>query len=354
MSATNRMTPQSVSKDKKEQLKKDYEEETDFLDTDRPIPGQNFTCLSFLSPESAIQERYLWYLKEFLQDLTVNIPQPDDMPELEFKTKLQKIVTSKITNNGITNLWDDFVYTNRDNLSKKYDEAVDFQTSTRGLKIRGTYDTYREAKKRSDQIAKFDTKHHVYIAQVGYWLPWDPDPHELPEQEYQEKELNTLMKKYQENLMCKDQFFEERNREKMENALKKNKNTKKVSKENEKELIKVRKTVEEKDKIFNNVIASQRKNNKEARGVEEKEPAVEEENEPAVEEEKELAVEEEKEPAVEEEKELAVEEEKEPAVEEEKEAQYSHNISNENAETISAVFDKDDPWLQRKRQEKNL
>ena len=118
--------------------------------------------------------------------------------------------------------------------------------------------SYREAKNRSDQIAKFDKNHHVYIGQVGYWLPWDPDPHELPEQEYQEKELNTLMSKYRENLALKDNFFEERNREKMDQALKENKQSKKLN-EKEKEILnKVRETVVEKDKILNEAMDKQK------------------------------------------------------------------------------------------------
>lgn len=263
MSSSNRITPQTVSKEMKQQSRTSAQEvETDFLDVDRPIPGQNFVCMSFLSPESAIKERYLWYIKSFLQSLTEDIPQPENMPELEFKNKLQKIVTNKVSYNGVSSLWEDFLYEKRETLEQQYDEKVDFQTSTRGLKIRGTYGSYREAKKRSEQIAKFDTNHHVYIGQIGHWLPWDPDPHEVPEQEYQEKELNTLMKKYRENLVCKDQFFEERNREKMDTALKQNSNTKKVNEKDQKELSKVRNTVAQKDKILNDVLEKKRKDEK--------------------------------------------------------------------------------------------
>ena len=46
----------------------------------------------------AIKERYLWYVKKFLEDLTIDIQKPDNMPELEFKTKSQQIVTKKVTN----------------------------------------------------------------------------------------------------------------------------------------------------------------------------------------------------------------------------------------------------------------
>ena len=33
------------------ELNKETEVEEDFLNVDNPVPGQNFVCLSFLSPE---------------------------------------------------------------------------------------------------------------------------------------------------------------------------------------------------------------------------------------------------------------------------------------------------------------
>jgi hypothetical protein len=282
MSSSNRFTPQEVSKEKRKESRKLAEEvKTDFLDVDRPIPGQSYVCMSFLSPEAALKERYLWYIKQFLEDLTDDIQQPENMPDLEFKTKLQQIVTKKVNYKGISNLWEDFLYANNEILDKQFNNDVDFRTSMRGLKIRGTYDSYREAKNRSDQVAKFDKNHHVYIGQVGYWLPWDPDPHEVPEQEYQEKELNTLMSKYRENLASKDQFFEERNREKMDQALKENKQSKQLDEKEKQILNNVRKTVVAKDKIFNDAVEEKRKQEKETKSQDTKLSSISENNLPS-------------------------------------------------------------------------
>ena len=336
MSTANRMTPQKVSKDqRKKQRKQVTEEEVDFLDVDRPIPGQNFVCMSFLSPEAAIKERYMWYLKEFLNDLVAPIPQPEDMPDLEYKTKLHSILMHKFSYNGIANIWEDFLYTNREKLNKEYDEKVDFQTSTRGLKIRGVYDTYREAKNRSNQIARFDKKHHVYIGQLGYWLPWDPDPHEVQDQEYQEKELNTLMKKYRENLINKDEFFEARNQEKMEAALKKNKNAKRANEEDKKELEKVRKTVSEKDKLLNDALEKQRRLKKEATETKDNKESdgdigVKVSND-------------------------SLENTRGLDESSSSESKVTNTLSSRvDPKAVSAVFDTEDPWLQRKKEQSQL
>ena len=317
MSSSYRMTPQKVSNEqKKKQKKKVMSEETDFLEVDQPIPGQSFVCMSFLSPEAAIKERYLWYIKEFLNDLIAPIPQPKDMPEIEYKNKLHTILMKKFTDKRITGLWDDFLYEKQQDLDSKYNDEVDFQTSTRGIKIRGTYSTYGEAKKRSNTIAKFDKNHHVYIGQVGYWLPWDPDPHEVPDQEYQEKELNVLMKKYRENLMSKDQFFHERNREKMEAALRKNKDVKKIKEEDKETLSKVRNTIVEKNKILAEIEA-----NKESEKGDEKVSS-------------------------------------NPSNSEATNTETTNSTNTEtpgtnqvSKETVSSVFNKEDPWMQRKLRE---
>jgi hypothetical protein len=48
------------------------------------------------------------------------------------------------------------------------------------------------------------------MGEVGKWTPWDPQPHEVADQEYAQDELNTLMRKYKENEDNREKFFEER------------------------------------------------------------------------------------------------------------------------------------------------
>jgi len=48
---------------------------------------------------------------------------------------------------------------------------------------------------------------------VGKWLPWDPKPHQVQEQEYAEDQLNTLMKRYKDNEDAKDKFVSDQRQE---------------------------------------------------------------------------------------------------------------------------------------------
>lgn len=69
----------------------------------------------------------------------------------------------------------------------------------RGLKVRGVFGDYEEAKAYCEKLRDTDGKFHVFIGEVGKWLPWDPNPDTAKEENYAEKELNNLMKNYNEN-----------------------------------------------------------------------------------------------------------------------------------------------------------
>lgn len=72
--------------------------------------------------------------------------------------------------------------------------------SLRGLKIRGVFGTRPEADKYAEELQKIDPDFHVFVGEMGKWLPWDPDPNDIKDNIYQEKELNDLMKGYKDNL----------------------------------------------------------------------------------------------------------------------------------------------------------
>lgn len=70
----------------------------------------------------------------------------------------------------------------------------------RGLKIRGVYATREEADKRAAALQEIDLDFHVFVGEMGKWLPWDPDPNDVADQVYKEQAMQDLMKGYKENL----------------------------------------------------------------------------------------------------------------------------------------------------------
>lgn len=172
--------------------------EEDFLTPDQSIPGQNYVCLSFVSPEKYLKQKQVYKLLHFLKE-KCNIEKTYEELNEEYKSYLVN-ADSK--------------------LEKNFYEENNFHTSVRGLKIRGVYDTQREAKMRAKTLRKLDVNHNVFVGQVGFWLPWDPEPFDVQEMEYMETELNTLMKSKKENEMKKNLHFQQEKQARVEDAMK--------------------------------------------------------------------------------------------------------------------------------------
>ena len=62
----------------------------------------------------------------------------------------------------IQDKYKDFLYVNEEKIEKEFYERNDFQTTVRGLKVRGVYDTHREAENRCKKLQNMD-KNLVYI-----------------------------------------------------------------------------------------------------------------------------------------------------------------------------------------------
>lgn len=193
--------------------------EHDFLDQDPPIRGQKYVCLSFLSPEDALKNKNAFFFEKYLERFSNDLVELwSSMLEVhkenvEFTDSLRSIRNRYEHLFSLDNLTQDYnAYVTSDNttLEEAFYEKNNFETSIRGLKVRGTYDTLREAQVRAQVLKRIDDKFNVYIAEVGCWCPWSPNPSEIENQEFAETELNTLMKKYQENQQHKDEFYNAR------------------------------------------------------------------------------------------------------------------------------------------------
>jgi hypothetical protein len=190
--------------------------EVDYLDEDKPIRGQNFVLLSFLSPEDVLvnKEAYMFskFLTKFSSDMTLLL----DGISTKYSDSKDFVDSVKENNAHIFNPKDMseqygfYKSVNNDELESSYHRDNNFTTSIRGIKVRGVFDTIEEAKNRSEFVKKIDDKFNIYIAQVGCWCPWSPNPDCLENQEYAETQLNTLMKEYKKNMNDKDVVFESR------------------------------------------------------------------------------------------------------------------------------------------------
>ena len=225
----------------------------DYLEVDNPIPGQNFVCMSMISPEKILKRKDVFFCKEFLKYYFAQLKDDNDPNKLD----PEKFTLDFAKRIDFDKMYENFLYTKEDDLNQKFSEQNNFQTVVRGIKIRGTYDTMKEAEVRAKRLQKRDPNHHVYVAQVGYWLPWDPNPDNIQNQEYANEQLNKLMKNYVENKNQKDDLFAKETEFKKQQAREENMRRKdyinKTEEEKEEAINKInelRDIANEKDRIF--------------------------------------------------------------------------------------------------------
>jgi hypothetical protein len=143
----------------------------------------------------------------------------------DISSDLKDFVKEEKENLNKTSMQDEFktfVDNNEDELQKKFDIAHNFQTSTRGLKIRGSYPTQEEAELRCKMLREIDPNHDVYVGPVGMWMPWDPEAYKTGRVEYMEEELNQLMQEKQKNETNAKSAFEQRVKETKQKAIEEN------------------------------------------------------------------------------------------------------------------------------------
>lgn len=210
----------------------------DVLEEDKPIAGQKFSCISFISPEKIIQKRELFLFEQFLKQWNFSKSlecYTHFLHFLEFKYSLNfdelhkdfqefcKDEKDTLCTNKVEDDYKNFIDTNETDLDNKYNTLHKFQTSVRGVKVRGCYPTQEEAELRCKMLREVDPNHDVYVGPVGMWLPFHPESYKTGKVEYLEEELNQLMHEKRSNESNAKVEFDKRVRDTKEKAMEDNK-----------------------------------------------------------------------------------------------------------------------------------
>jgi hypothetical protein len=229
---------------------KPVDDNVDFLTEDQEIPGQKFVLLSFLSPEKVLAKKDLFFFEKFLADYEINwktknlekylaetvlgIKKTLETEAVRLEAldlsgasvqcresarafRIEEVLDTyhayvkknqkELSTTVLKEAYDDFLYRRQKELEDAFYTKNNFQTSMRGLKVRGVWGSAEEATARAKKLQRADQRHNILLGEVGKWLPWDPSPHEIAEQEYAEEQLNTLMKNYNKNEDDRDEFY---------------------------------------------------------------------------------------------------------------------------------------------------
>jgi len=209
----------------------------DLCDEDPPIAGQKFACMSFVSPEKILKKREVYLFEQFIKQWEFSKSMEryfDFVHFIAYKYNLNvsgliddfnefvREETDKLRKSGIEDDYKNFMDKQEDRLNEQFSREHAFQTSVRGLKIRGVYPTQEEAELRCKKMREQDPNHDIYVGPVGIWVPWDPDAYKTGRVEHLEDELNALHKEKMKNEEMAKKEFEERVRETKKKAIMEN------------------------------------------------------------------------------------------------------------------------------------
>ena len=173
----------------------------DVLDEDAAIAGQKFTCMSFLSPEKILTKRELFLFDRFIEqwDFTKSMAKFGDFINfISYKYNLNvenlfqdynefcKEEQKMLQEGGVSNDFQNFLDNHEEKLTEQFQREHAFQTSVRGVKVRGSFPTQEEAEQQCKRLREKDPNHDIFVAPVGIWLPWDPNAYKTGRVEFME------------------------------------------------------------------------------------------------------------------------------------------------------------------------
>ena len=216
---------------------KEQDIEEDYLDVDKPLPGQNFYCISFVSPEKVLdqKDKFMYYHYERAVNKKLSNMLDESLSKMIENSKdgnvdvadiigLKKSVNSTCKEYDVTfdkfkDLFEDFKFQNEEKIGEDFDKTNNFKTSVRGVKVRGVFESKREADVRASVLQRQDSLFDVFVGQVGYWCPWDPNPQKISDIEYMNNDLNKLVKEYKANEVKKDMFYQEQKSQRQKDSI---------------------------------------------------------------------------------------------------------------------------------------
>lgn len=194
----------------------------DLLDEDKSIAGQKFVCLSFVSPEHILKQKDMFLFESFIKNWDFSKCMTKFSQFLNFVSFKYHLDFDKLTKDFqefvkdekdkliATTIEDDyknFIDEHEERLDKEFGEKHGFQTSIRGIKVRGVFPTQQEAELRCKMLRQNDPNHDVYVGPVGMWVPFHPEAYKTGRVEYMEETLNELMSEKKKNEdKAKDEF----------------------------------------------------------------------------------------------------------------------------------------------------
>lgn len=209
----------------------------DILEEDKAIAGQKYVCVSFVSPDKILKQKEHFFFESFLKHYEFSVAMKKFQQFLNFISYKYSLNFDKINSDyeefiksekqslidtNINDEYKNFLDVREEELEKEFSQQYNFQTSVRGLKVRGSFPTQEEAELRCRMLREQDPNHDIFVGPVGVWMPWEPEAYKTGRVEYLEKELNDLMQEKMKNEAKAKEEFDARVKESKQKAIEEN------------------------------------------------------------------------------------------------------------------------------------
>ena len=209
----------------------------DLLSVDPPLAEQNYVCMSFVSPDKILKQKNAFLFERFVKNFDLEKSSKKFVQFLNFigykyNLNFNKVMDdfndflkseqSKLVETTIEDDYKNFLDANEKSLEQEFNQLVNFQTSTHGVKVRGVFPSQEEAGMRCKMLREIDPNHDIYVGPVGVWVPWEPEAYRTGKVDYMEDELNQLMHKKMENENEAKKHFDQRVNESKKKAIEEN------------------------------------------------------------------------------------------------------------------------------------
>jgi hypothetical protein len=197
----------------------------DLLTLDKPIAGQAWTCMSFVTPTKILKDKNLFFFEEFLKgwDFAKSMEKyavflhflsyKYRLDQQEIMTDFEEFVTTckqKLINDTMENEYQAFLDKREEELELRFKAKHPFTTTVMAVKERGNYSTKEEANLRAKMLQEADPAFTVLVGPVGQWLMWDPDAYKTGNVHHLEPELNRLVHEKEKNETLAKAAFDQR------------------------------------------------------------------------------------------------------------------------------------------------
>lgn len=190
-------------------------EEEDHLVEDPPNRGQQFVLVSMLDARSVADSKEVFYFNEFLRAFRNNITELFDQMKIQYPEKrgtFEQIEENYSYIFDYDELQDEYKrFRNQEDLEEAFEKMYPNKGATRsGVKVRYVTDSQDDAHKKANELIEHEPNISINLGRVGFWLPFAPDENRVQGYEYQNTQLNTLMKEYQKSQEQRKKAFQER------------------------------------------------------------------------------------------------------------------------------------------------